>query len=139
MPPEVLPPEDSWTAIIYVLAGLALLGCNFFFVMSEFAIVKLRDSQIAALALANDPRATILRHIKTNLDEYLAVVQVGITGATIGMGIVIDEVIGQMVRGWCCGGLVSARRSKRSAARRSCASSAAIQEALTAGDRAMPG
>ncbi len=98
MPPEALPPTDSWTAIIYVLAGLALLGCNFFFVMGEFAIVKLRDSQIAALALANDPRATILRHIKANLDEYLAVVQIGITGATIGMGIVIDAGIGQMVQ-----------------------------------------
>lgn len=88
----------SWTAALYVLAGVLLLGCNFFFVMSEFAIVKLRDSQVAALALANDPRASLLRHIKAHLDEYLSVVQVGITGATIGMGIVIDEGIGQAVQ-----------------------------------------
>ncbi len=84
--------------MVYALAGLALLGCNFFFVMSEFAIVKLRDSQVAALALNNDPRAPLLRHMKSHLDEYLSVVQVGITGATIGMGVVIDEGIGRLMK-----------------------------------------
>ncbi len=91
-------PADPWLAVAYAVAGLALLGCNFFFVMSEFAIVKLRDSQVAALALSNDPRARLLRHMKSHLDEYLSVVQVGITGATIGMGVVIDEGFGQLVR-----------------------------------------
>ena len=89
---------DLWLAVSYAVAGFALLGCNFFFVMSEFAIVKMRDSQVAALALSNDPRATLLRHMKSHLDEYLSVVQVGITGATIGMGVVIDEGFGQLVK-----------------------------------------
>jgi CBS domain containing-hemolysin-like protein len=100
MPPEptAVVAADPWTAVIYVLAGICLLGCNFFFVMSEFAIVKVRDSQVATLALNHDPRAELLRHIKAHLDEYLSVVQVGITGATIGMGVVIDEGIGGVVR-----------------------------------------
>jgi CBS domain containing-hemolysin-like protein len=91
-------PADHWIAVTYAIAGFALLGCNFFFVMSEFAFVKMRDSQVAALALNNDPRAPLLRHIKSHLDEYLSVVQVGITGATIGMGVVIDEGFGQLVK-----------------------------------------
>ncbi len=91
-------PADAWGAVAYAVAGFALLGCNFFFVMSEFAIVKVRDSQVAALSLSNDPRAPLLRHIKSHLDEYLSVVQVGITGATIGMGVVIDEGLGQLVK-----------------------------------------
>jgi CBS domain containing-hemolysin-like protein len=93
------PPADPWIALAYAIAGLVLLSCNFFFVMSEFAFVKVRDSQVAALALANDPRAPLLRHIRGHLDEYLSVVQVGITGATIGMGVVIDEGFGQLVKG----------------------------------------
>jgi CBS domain containing-hemolysin-like protein len=92
-------PADPWVAVAYAVAGFALLGCNFFFVMSEFAMVKVRDSQVAALALSNDPRAPLLRHIKSHLDEYLSVVQVGITGATIGMGVVIDEGFGQLIQG----------------------------------------
>ncbi len=95
--PPVSGAGDPWTGLVYALAALALLGCNFFFVMSEFAIVKIRDSQVAALALSNDPRAPLLQHIKSRLDEYLSVVQVGITGATIGMGVVIDEGIGQLI------------------------------------------
>jgi CBS domain containing-hemolysin-like protein/mannitol/fructose-specific phosphotransferase system IIA component (Ntr-type) len=97
------PEAGAWTAVGYALAGVALLGCNFFFVMSEFAIVKLRDSQVAALALANDPRAALLKHMKSHLEEYLSVVQVGITGATLGMGLVIDEGIGQLVRSGLAG------------------------------------
>jgi CBS domain containing-hemolysin-like protein len=102
MPPDpalatAAAPDPGLTAAVYVIAGLVLLGCNFFFVMSEFAFVKVRDSQVAALAVVGDPRAEALRHIKGRLDEYLSVVQIGITGATIGMGIVIDEGIGQLV------------------------------------------
>ena len=96
-------PAAPAMAMAYVAAAIALLGCNFFFVMSEFALVKVRDSRIAALALANDPRATVLRHIRSRLDEYLAVVQVGITGATIGMGIVIDDALGRLMQQACSG------------------------------------
>jgi CBS domain containing-hemolysin-like protein len=80
-----------------VLFGVVLLAANFFFVASEFAIVKIRDSQIAARGLANDPRAETLRQIRASIDEYLSVVQLGITGATIGMGVVFDEGLGQAV------------------------------------------
>lgn len=82
---------------MYILSGIVLLVGNAFFVASEFAIVKIRDSQVAALVVAKDPRAKTLREIKANIDEYLSVVQIGITGATIGMGIVFDEGLGQVV------------------------------------------
>jgi CBS domain containing-hemolysin-like protein len=84
-------------AIAYTIAGVLLLAINAFFVLSEFAFVKVRESQVAARALAGDARAELLRHVKAHLDEYLSVVQIGITGATIGMGIVIDEGLGRVV------------------------------------------
>lgn len=90
-------PVDVWTIAAYGLSGIALLACNFYFVVSEFAIVKIRDSQVAALELGNDPRVKSLREIKANIDEYLSVIQIGVTGATIGMGIVFDEGLGQAV------------------------------------------
>lgn len=80
------------------LALLALLALNAFFVLAEFAIVKVRASRVTELAAAGDPRARILIDIQAKLDEYLGVCQVGITFASIALGMVgkraLDAIAG---------------------------------------------
>lgn len=77
---------------------LLLLGLNAFFVLAEFAIVRVRPSRVAEIEDGGDPRATALATIQTQLDEYLGVCQVGITLASIALGMV-GEGIAKIITG----------------------------------------
>ena len=70
--------------------GIFLLLVNFFFVLAEFALVRVRGSRVEELIDAGDGRAVVIQRIQSKMDEYLSVVQVGITGATLGIGIIIE-------------------------------------------------
>lgn len=70
------------------LSLVLLLGINAFFVMAEFAIVRVRPSRVTELVADGHPRAALLQSIQSNLDEYLAVCQVGITLASVALGMV---------------------------------------------------
>jgi len=81
------PAFDSGDTIFFKLAaifGLVLL--NAFFVACEFAIVKIRPSQIEALLDQKVNRAKRARHITQHLDAYLSATQLGITLASLALG-----------------------------------------------------
>ncbi|HEX7508975.1 MAG TPA: CNNM domain-containing protein [Polyangia bacterium] len=73
---------------ILALASLLLLALNAFFVLAEFAIVKVRPSRVTQLAVDGVQRAVLLTSIQGHLDEYLSVCQVGITLASVALGMV---------------------------------------------------
>ncbi len=79
--------------IIQWTIGIVLLGINFFFVFAEFAMVRVRATRIQELVVAGDVRALLVKRIHARIDEYLSVAQVGITGATLGIGIIIESGI----------------------------------------------
>ena len=83
---------------IWIIALVVLLLINAAFVLAEFAIVKVRASRIEELKQAGDPRAALVQDIQRHLDEYLGVCQVGITFASIALGMVgkqlTDAVMG---------------------------------------------
>jgi CBS domain containing-hemolysin-like protein len=64
---------------------------NAFFVLAEFAVVKVRPSRVTELAAAGDTRAVLLTSIQAHLDEYLSVCQVGITLASVALGMVGEK------------------------------------------------
>mgnify|MGYP001564868183 CR=1 FL=1 len=70
------------------LALVVLLALNAFFVLAEFAIVKVRPSRVTQLVVAGDERAVLLTDIQGHLDEYLSVCQVGITLASVALGMI---------------------------------------------------
>lgn len=80
------------------VALVLLLALNAFFVWAEFAIVKVRPSRVTQLTAAGDKRAALLTNIQAHLDEYLSVCQVGITFASVALGMVggktADMIIG---------------------------------------------
>ncbi len=78
--------------------GILLLAFNFFFVLAEFALVRVRGSRVQELIDAGDKRAVIIARIQKKMDEYLSVVQVGITGATLGIGIIIEGGIADPIQ-----------------------------------------
>jgi CBS domain containing-hemolysin-like protein len=69
-----------------VLLVIFFILLNGFFVAAEFAIVKVRGSQISQLIEAGNERAKLLKHISDNINEYLAATQVGITLASLALG-----------------------------------------------------
>ncbi|MCS6969522.1 MAG: CNNM domain-containing protein [Planctomycetota bacterium] len=72
----------------YAVAILVLLALNGFFVLAEFAIVRVRSSRVEELIERGDPRARLVADIQARLDDYLAVCQVGITLASVALGMV---------------------------------------------------
>ncbi|MCE5253262.1 MAG: hemolysin family protein [Actinomycetia bacterium] len=69
------------------IVGVVLLVLvNAFFVLSEFAIVKVRDTRMAELAATGSRRARVANHIVNHLDAYLSATQLGVTAASMGLG-----------------------------------------------------
>jgi CBS domain containing-hemolysin-like protein/mannitol/fructose-specific phosphotransferase system IIA component (Ntr-type) len=69
-------------------ALVVLVALNAFFVLAEFAIVRVRPSRVTELVAQRVPGSHILRVIQRDLDEHLGVCQVGITLASVALGIV---------------------------------------------------
>lgn len=69
-----------------LLLALVLVALNGFFVASEFAFVRVRSTSVEQLAEEGRAGAETLQDVMTNLDDYLAVTQLGITLASLGLG-----------------------------------------------------
>lgn len=82
--------------IAEILLTLFLVLLNGFFVAAEFAIVKVRSSQIE-VAKVSKTLANTAKNIVNNLDAYLAATQLGITLASLGLGWVGEDVMTRII------------------------------------------
>ena len=93
---------QHWDAPAVVLAKLAaisvLVGLNGFFVACEFAIVKVRGSQLEGLIDEGNLRASFVKHVRSHLDAYLSATQLGITLASLALGWVGEQFLAQMLQ-----------------------------------------
>ena len=93
-PPEGLTLGKS---LLY-LAGIAFfLLLNAFFVASEFAIVKVRPSQLEAEGNANPAKLKTALHVVNHLDGYLSANQLGITIASLALGFLGEPFVEALV------------------------------------------
>jgi len=76
----------SEISIAKLLLTIFLVFLNGFFVAAEFAIVKVRSSQIEVNQDINSGVSNVAKKIVNNLDAYLAATQLGITLASLGLG-----------------------------------------------------
>ena len=65
-----------------------LIALTAFFVATEFAIVKVRQSRIDQLVAEGNKGALSAKQVTTHLDEYLSACQLGITVTALGIGMV---------------------------------------------------
>ncbi len=70
----------------FILVALVLVALNAFFVLAEFALVKVRAQRLQVLAREGSRAAARTIEILRRLDVYLASSQVGITMASLGLG-----------------------------------------------------
>ncbi len=81
-----------------VFAVLVLVLLNGFFVAAEFALVKVRDTQLVTLIAKGHRRARIARRVLKNLDVSLSACQLGITLASLGLGWVGEPIFSELLQ-----------------------------------------
>jgi CBS domain containing-hemolysin-like protein len=80
-----------------LLLVVFLVLLNGFFVAAEFAIVKIRDTQLVGLVAAGNRRARMARLLISRLDASLSATQLGITLASLGLGWVGEPVFAALL------------------------------------------
>jgi CBS domain containing-hemolysin-like protein len=80
-----------------LLITFFLVLLNGFFVAAEFALVKVRASQLDVKAQKGSTRAKLAKSLLEKLDSYLSATQLGITLASLALGAVGEEVISHIV------------------------------------------
>lgn len=81
-----------------LLLIILLIFLNAFFVAAEFAIVKVRSSQVDLKINQGSSRARLVRHIIDRMDGYLSACQLGITVASLVLGFVGEPYMTQIFK-----------------------------------------
>jgi CBS domain containing-hemolysin-like protein len=84
---------DTHINISYLFITILLILFNGFFVAAEFAMIRVRGSQIDIKIKSGSRNARITRSIMNNLNGYLAATQLGMTIASLGLGVIGEGVI----------------------------------------------
>jgi CBS domain containing-hemolysin-like protein len=83
---------------VWALVGaLALVLANAFFVAIEFALVKVRPTQLEALVEEGRPGAAAALEMRRHLDTWLSASQVGITLASLALGWVGEPAFSHLI------------------------------------------
>ena len=80
-----------------LIAVLALVFANGFFVAAEFAIVTVRKTRVDQLIAEGNWRAHAVRRAVSDPDSYIAATQLGITMASIGLGWIGEPALASIV------------------------------------------
>src|SRR5262249_30914817 len=80
-----------------ILAVLALVAANGFFVAAEFALVKVRATRIEQLVRAGSGAARVVQRQIAHLDNYIAATQLGITLASLALGWIGEPALAHLV------------------------------------------
>ncbi len=88
-------------APLHVGIIVALIAANAFFVATEFAFVKIRESQLKAMRVKGkrDWRLGLALRITKHLDRYLSATQLGITLTSLGLGWVGEPFVAEWIKG----------------------------------------
>jgi CBS domain containing-hemolysin-like protein len=76
---------------------VAIVLANGFFVGAEFALIKVRGSQLDPLIEDGDATAARARHILGHLDAYLSATQFGVTLASLALGWVGEDYFSRLL------------------------------------------
>ena len=79
--------------MLALLGSVIFLALNAFFVAAEFALVKVRITQLDRAIREGDRRARAAKEVLQRLDRYLSVTQFGITVASLGLGWIGEPAI----------------------------------------------
>ena len=94
---------DLGAAIPAVGITLVLIVVNGFFVAAEYAMVRVRRTQLEPLIEAGSARARLAGQIEDRLDAYISASQLGVTLASLAIGWIGEPAVAQLISpvfGW---------------------------------------
>lgn len=80
-----------------LIAALFLVLLNGFFVLSEFAIVKVRRSKLEEMVKLRKPNASLALKMSNSLDTYLSATQLGITLSSLALGWIGEPALAKLI------------------------------------------
>ncbi len=84
-------------SIFMLLFALFLVFLNGFFVLSEFAIVKVRRTKLEELVKNGKPNAELALKLSNSLDTYLSATQLGITLSSLALGWIGEPALAGLI------------------------------------------
>lgn len=97
MAPEGTISYDVWTTVLGLLAVVALVLANGFFVAAEFSLVAVRRSRVAELVNERRVNAKALQRATDRLDAHLAATQLGITISSLALGWIGEPALAHLI------------------------------------------
>lgn len=82
---------------VELLIFVVLLLVNAFFVAAEYSYVRVRGTQLQELIETGSARARKAMRILLSLDSYISAIQLGVTLAALGLGLVGEPVVARIV------------------------------------------
>src|SRR5512145_1078060 len=89
--------DGSLANILGIIAVLALVLANGFFVAAEFSLVAVRRSRVTQLVEAGKRNAKALQGAVNRLDAYLAACQLGITISSLALGWIGEPALARLI------------------------------------------
>lgn len=89
--------NEAFTIAFEIVVILALVAANGFFVAAEFALVKVRSSQLRPMAKTGGWRVKFALRATEHLDAALSATQLGITLASLGLGWLGEPFVGHRI------------------------------------------
>lgn len=89
--------SETEITIIGLVAVVALVAMNAFFVATEFSFVAVRRTRVEQLAAEGQARARVLTGALGNLDKSIATTQLGITVAGLALGWLGEPAIARVI------------------------------------------
>jgi len=87
------PSATGFALFLFVL----LLLVNAFFVAAEYAFVRVRGTQLQELIEVGSARARKAMRILLSLDSYISAIQLGVTLAALGIGLVGEPAVARVI------------------------------------------
>ncbi len=90
--------EDPISTTLGLVAVVALVIANGFFVATEFALVSVRRTRMQQLASEGNRRAAGVLDLLNHLDTYIAATQLGITISSLALGWIGEPAVANLLR-----------------------------------------
>ena len=89
--------ESIFLELAQLLAVVALVAANGFFVAAEFSLVSVRRTRVDELVAQGNRAAKIVRHAIDDPDRFIAATQLGITIASLGLGWIGEPALAHLI------------------------------------------
>ena len=83
--------------LAFLLLAILIILLNAFFVLVEFALVKVRHTRLQELAKNGGYKEKLMLKAHENIDEYLSAIQIAITMTSLALGWVGEPSVGKIL------------------------------------------